>query len=214
MFLVIIKQRHYFTNKDPYIQSYDFSSSHVWMCERWTIKKAEHQRIDDFELWCWRRLLRVPWTVRRWNRSILKEINPEYSLKGLMLKLKLQYTGHLIWRTHWKRSWCWARLKAGGEGDDRGWDGWMASLTEWTWVWASSRRWLWTGKPGLLQSMGSQRVRHSWVTEQQQMFLVVFNRRTLTCILIFFMERGNYLNKISHLWTEVSWRINYIISAY
>ena len=100
MFLVIIKQRHYFTNKDPYIQSYDFSSSHVWMCERWTIEKAEHRRIDDFELWCWRRLLRVPWTVRRWNQSILKEINPEYSMKGLMLKLKLQYTGHLIWRTN------------------------------------------------------------------------------------------------------------------
>ena len=100
MFLVIIKQRHYFTNKDPYIQSYDFSSSHVWMCERWTIEKAEHRRTDDFELWCWRRLLRVPWTVRRWNQSILKEINPEYSMKGLMLKLKLQYTGHLIWRTN------------------------------------------------------------------------------------------------------------------
>ena len=97
--ILAIKQRHYFTNKDPYSQSYGFSSSHVWICERWTIKKAEHRRTDDFELWCWRRLLRIPWTARRSNQSILKEINPEYSLKGLMLKLKLQYTDHLIWRT-------------------------------------------------------------------------------------------------------------------
>ena len=77
-------------------------------CESWTIKKAECRRIDAFELWCWRRLLRVPWTARRSNQSILKEINPEYSLEGLMLKLKLQYVGHLM--THWKRPWCWERL--------------------------------------------------------------------------------------------------------
>ena len=107
--------------------------------ESWTIKKAEHQRIDAFELWCWRRLLRVPWNSRRSNQSILKEISPEYSLKGLMLKLKLQHFGQLMRRTtHWKRPWCWERLKAGGEGDDRGWNGWMASQTSWTWVWASS----------------------------------------------------------------------------
>ena len=80
-------------------QSYDFSSSHVWMCESWTVKKAEHWRIDTFELWCWRRLLRVPWTARRSNQSILKEISPEHSLEGLMMKLKLQYFGHLMWRT-------------------------------------------------------------------------------------------------------------------
>ena len=92
--------------------------------ESWTVKKAEHQRIDAFELRCWRRLLRVLWTARRSNQSILKEINPEDSLEGLMLKLKLQYFGH---QTHWKRPWCWERLKAGGEGDNRGWDGWMAS---------------------------------------------------------------------------------------
>ena len=89
--------------------------------ESWTIKKAEHQRIDAFELWCWRRLLRVPWTARRSNQFILKEISPEYSLEGLMLKLKRQYFGHLIReRTHLKRPRCWGRLKAGGEGDDRG----------------------------------------------------------------------------------------------
>ena len=126
-------------------------------CERWVIKKAECRRIDAFELWCWRRLLRVPWTARRSNQSILKEISLEYSLEGLMLKLKLQYFGHLM-----KRLWCWERLKAGG---DIGWAGWMASPTWWTWVWVNSRSWWWTERPGVLQSMGSQRVGHDWVTE-------------------------------------------------
>ena len=121
----------------------------------WTIKKAEGRRIDAFELWCWRRLLRVPWIARRSNQSKLKEISPEYSLEGLMLKLKLQYFGHLM-LTHWKRLWCWERLKSGGEGDSRGWDGWMASPTGWTRVWASSGSWWWTGKPGMPQTVGLQ----------------------------------------------------------
>ena len=95
-----------------------------------------------------------------------KEISPEYSLEGLMLKLKLQYFGYLLRRADsLKRPQCWERLKAGGEGDDRGWDGWMASLTQWTWVWVNSGSWWWTGKPGMLQSMGLQRVRHDWVTK-------------------------------------------------
>ena len=106
----------------------------MYSFESWTIKKAECWRIDVFELWCWRRLLRVPWTARRSNQSILKEISPEYSLEGLMLKLKLQYFGHLMPRYHWKRRWCWERLKAGGEGGNREWDGWIASPTRWTWV--------------------------------------------------------------------------------
>ena len=90
-------------------------------CESWTVKKAERRRIDSFELWCWRRLLRVPWTARRSNQSILEEISPGCSLEWLTLKLKLQYFGHLIEElTHWKRPWCWERLRAGGEGDDRG----------------------------------------------------------------------------------------------
>ena len=140
----------------------------MYGCESWTIKKAEHRRIDAFELWCWRRLLRVLWTARRRsNQSILKEISPECSLEGLMVKLKLQCYGHLM-LTHWKRPWCWERFKAGGEGDDRGRDGWMASRIQWTWVWASSRRWWRTGRPGMLQSMRSQRVGHDWVTKQQQ----------------------------------------------
>ena len=117
------------------------------------------------ELWCWRRLLRVPWNARRSNQSILKEINPEYSLEGLMLKLR--YSGHLMWRPNLlEKTWHWERLKAGGEGDDRGWDGWMVPLIEWTWIWASSRKWWRTGKLGLLQCVGLQGLRHDWVTEQ------------------------------------------------
>ena len=117
-------------------------------------------------VWHWNRLLRVPWTARRSNQSILTEISPECSLEGLMLKLKLQYFS--TWceeLTHLKRPWCWERLKAGGEGDDRGWDGWMAKPTQWTWVWVNSRSRWWTGSPHVLQSMGSERVRHDWATE-------------------------------------------------
>ena len=121
---------------------------------------------NEPELWCWRRLSRVPWTARRSNQFILKDISPEYPLEGLMLKLKLQYFVHLMQRTDsLEKTWCWERLKAWGEGDDRGWDGCMASLTLWTWVWTSSWSWWWTRKPGVLQSMGSQRVGHNWATE-------------------------------------------------
>ena len=102
----------------------------MYGCENWTIKKAQCWRIDAFELWCWRRLLRAPWTARRSNQSILKDLSPGGSLEGLMLKLKLQYFSH--WcegLSNLKRPWCWARLSAGGEGDNRGWDGLMASPT-------------------------------------------------------------------------------------
>ena len=146
----------------------------MYGCESWTIKKAERGKIDAFELWYRRRFMRLPWTARRINQSILKEISPEYSLEGLMLKLKLQHFGHLMWRTDsWKRPWCWERLRAGGKGDDRGWDGWMESPTEWTWVRVGFRSWCWTGKPGMLQSMGSQRVRHDWVTNTFTSFFTV-----------------------------------------
>ena len=119
----------------------------MYRCESWTIKKAEGRRIYAFELWHWRRLLRVPWTARRSNQSILKEISPEYSLEELMLKLKLQYFHHLMWRTDSPgRPWCWEILKAGGAGDDRRCNGWITSPTQWTWVWASSGSWWWTGK--------------------------------------------------------------------
>ena len=122
----------------------------MYGCESWTVKKAEHRRIDAFELWCWRRLLRVPWTARRSDQSLLKEMSPGCSLEGLTLKLKLQYLATSCEElTHLKRPWCWEGLGAGGEGDDRGWDGWMASLTRWTWVWVNSGCWWWTGRPGV-----------------------------------------------------------------
>ena len=127
-------------------------------------KESWAPRIDSFELWCWRRLLRVPWTARRSHQSILKEISPEYSLEGLMLKLKLQYFGHPIRRADSLEK----TLMLGGiEGRRRrGWQRMrMASPTWWTWVWASSGIWCWSGKPGMLQSMGSQRVGHDWITE-------------------------------------------------
>ena len=125
----------------------------MYGCESWTIKKGEHWIIDAFELWCWRRLLRVPWTARRSNKSILKEISPEYSLEELMLKLKLQYFGHLMWRTDsLEKTLIWERLKAGAKGDDRVYGRWMASLTWWTWVWVSLGSWWWTEKPGVMQS--------------------------------------------------------------
>ena len=124
------RQRHYFLNKDLSSQGYAFFPVVMYGCETWrTIRKAEHLRIDSFELRCWRRLLRVPWTARRSNQSILKEISPEYSLEGLMLKLKLQYFGHLCEElTHWKRPWCWERFRAGGEEDDR--MRWLGGITD------------------------------------------------------------------------------------
>ena len=136
----------------------------MYRCESWTIKKAGHWRIDALKLWCWRRLLRVPWTARRSNQSILKEINRENSSKGLMLKLKLQYFGHLM-LTHWKRPWSCERLRTEGEGGNRWWGCWMASLSQWTWVWVNPGRQWRTGKPGELQSTCLQRVRQDWKTE-------------------------------------------------
>ena len=138
----------------------------MYGCESWTVKKAEQRRIDAFELWCWRRLLRVPWIARKSNQSTLKEISPGCSLEGLMLKLKLQYFSHLMGRVDsLEKTWCWEGLGVGGEGDNKGWDGWMASPTQWTWIWVNSGSWWWTGRPGVLQFMGSQRVGHDWATD-------------------------------------------------
>ena len=116
----------------------------VYGCESWTVKKAEHRRIYAFELWCWRRLLRVPWTARRSNQCILKEISPGISLEGMMLKLKLQYFGHLMQRVDSLEKILMLGGIGTGEGDNSGWDGWMVSLTRWTWVWVNSGRWWWT----------------------------------------------------------------------
>ena len=138
----------------------------MYGCESWTIKKAEHWRIDAFELWCWWRLLRVPWTARRSNQSILKEISPGVHWKDWCWSWSSNTSATWFEElTHWKRPWCWEGLGAGGEGNDRGWDGWMASSTRWTWVWVNSWSWWWTGRPGELRFMGSQRVGHDWATE-------------------------------------------------
>ena len=136
----------------------------MYGCESWTVKKVERRRIDAFELWCWRRLLRVPWTARRFNQSILKEISPGCSLEGLMLKL--QYFVYLMWRVDSLEKNLMLGGIGGREGDNRGWDGWMASPTRCTWVWVNSGSWWWTGRPGMLQFMRSQRVvGHDWATE-------------------------------------------------
>ena len=138
----------------------------MYGCESWTIKKAECQRIDAFELWCWRRFLRVPWTARISNQYILKEISPEYYSKDWYWSWNSKTLA--TWceeLTHLKGPWCWERLKAGEEGDNRGWDGCMVSPTQWRWVWVNSGSWWWTGRPGVLQFMGLQRVGHDWATE-------------------------------------------------
>ena len=136
----------------------------MYRCKCWTIKKTECWRTDAFLVWCWRRLLRVSWTARRSNQSVLKKSTLNILWKDWCWSSKTLATWceHL---THWKRPWCWERLKAGGEGDDRRRDGWMASPIQLTWVWASFGSWWWAGKPGVLQSTGSQRVGHNWATE-------------------------------------------------
>ena len=130
--------------------------------------KAEHRRIDAFELSCWRRLLRAPWTARRSNQSILKEINPGCALEGLMLKLKLQYFGRLMQRADsFENTLMLGKIEGSirmGRQRMR-FHCWMTSLTHWTWIWVDSQSWWWTGRPGMLWFMESQRVWHDWVTE-------------------------------------------------
>ena len=128
----------------------------MYGCESWTIKKAEHWRIDAFELWCWRRLLRIPWTARRSNQSILKEISPGCSLVGLVLKLKLHYFGHLMRRADLLEKTLMLGKLEGRRRGWRGWDGWMASSTQWTWVWVDCVSWWWTGRPACCDSWGSK----------------------------------------------------------
>ena len=155
-------------------------------CESWTIKKVECQSIVAFELWCWRRLLRVPWTARRSNQSILREINPECSLEGLMLKWKLQYFGHLM-----RANDSLEKFLMLGNIESRKKRGcqrmrcWTPLLIQWTWTWANSRRWWGTGRAGVLQSMGLQRVGHDWTTKQQPLICSLF----VFCLFICFVFR-------------------------
>ena len=141
----------------------------MYRCKSWTIKEAECWRIEAFKLWYWRRLLRVSWTARS-NQSILKEISPEYqSWKDWFWSWN--FNTWVTWckeLTHLKRPWCWERLRAGREGDDGGWEGWMASPTQWTWVWVDSGSCWWTRRPGVLQFTESQSVRHNWATELKE----------------------------------------------
>ena len=151
----------------------------MYVCESWTIKKAECQRTDAFELWCWRRLLRARWTARRSNQSILKK-----SVLNIHWKdWRWSWNSNTLatWceaLTYWKRPWCWERLKA-AEGDDRGWDGWLVSPTQWTWVWASSGSWWWIGKPGMLQFMGLQS--RTWLSVWTELNWTEEDRRINAC---------------------------------
>ena len=162
-FCAVLKSRVYSAENIHIVKAMVFP---VWLWE------LDHKEGGGPKNWCLcivvlRKLPRVPWTARRLNHSILREINPEYSLEGLMLKLKLQYL--VIWCEHltdWKSPWCWERLRAGEKGI-RGWDGWMTSPMQWTWPWANFRRWWGTERPGVLHFMGSQRAGHDWETEHQ-----------------------------------------------
>jgi len=134
----------------------------MYGCESWTVKKTERRRIDAFEQWCWESLgLQGDPISPYWRRSVLGVHWKDWcwSCNSNTLATSCKEL------THWKRPWCWEGLGAGGEGDDRGWDGWMASPTRWTWVWMNSGSWWWTGRIGMLWFMGSQRVGHDWATE-------------------------------------------------
>ena len=160
------KQRHYFANKGLSSQGYGFFSSNVWM---WYLDYKESWVPKN---WCFWIVVLEKMLEKPLNCKEMKPINPKGNQSWIFMgRTDAEPEAPILWPpdmeelTHWKRPWCWERLKAGGEGDDRKWDGWMASLTQWTWVWASSGIWWWTGRPGVLQFMGSQRVGYNWVTE-------------------------------------------------
>ena len=161
----IQKQRHYFANKGLSSQGYGFSCGHVWM---WELDYEEGWAPKNWCFWTvvLEKTFESPWTAKRSNQPILKEISPGISLEGMMLKLKLQYFGHLMRRVDsLEKTLMLGGIGARGEGNDRGWDGWMASLTWWTWVCVNSGSGCWTGRPGVLRFMGSQRVGHDWATD-------------------------------------------------
>ena len=184
----------------------------MYGCESWTIKKAERRRIDAFELWCWRRLLRVPWTAGRSNQSILKEISPEYSLEGLMLKLKLQYFGHLKQRVDsFEKTLMLGKIESRRRRGQQRMNGWMASLTQWTWVWVDAGSWWWTGRPGALWFMGSQRVRHDLATELNWLWLSLRFEDLHLFRSSFFVCDNAIPNKTIFVKSEfLSWLINWL----
>ena len=169
----------------------------MYGCERWTVKKAEHWRIDAFELWCWRRLLRVPWTARRSNQSVLMEISPEYSLEGLMLKLKLQYFGQLMEKIQSLENTLMLRkIEGGGKGDDRGWDDLMASPTQCTWIWACSRSWWWTGKPDVLRPWGFKKSDMTEPLNWTELILRIWSRYIILLTVGVCMPLVSFVNLI------------------
>ena len=187
----------------------------MYGCESWTVKKAEHRRIDAFELWCWRRLLRVPWGIQ----PVHSEGDKSWYFFG---RNDAKAETPILWPPHVKswligKDWFWEGLGGGGEGDDRGWDGWMASSTRWTWVWVNSGSWWWTGRPGVLWFMGSQRVGHNWATELNEstngVFLLLIWEINHTYLLIhtsplpaffyFLISRCVYTHVSSSVWMYV-----------
>ena len=161
----IKKQRHYFASKDLSSQSYGFSSSHVWIWE------LDHKESWATKNWCFWAVVLEKILESPLDSKEIQPVHPKGNQSWIFTgrtdaDAETQYFGHLIWRTDSLKSpWCWERLQAGGEGDNRGWDGWMTSPTQWMWVWVNSGSWWWTRRTGVHQSMGSQRVGHNWVTE-------------------------------------------------
>ena len=202
----LLPGRKFMTNLDSMLKSRDITlptKVHLvkamvfqvvmYGCESWTVKKAEHQRIDAFELWCWRRLLRVPWTSRRSTHSILKEISAGCSLEGLMLKPKLQYFGCLMWRADSLEKTLMLGKIEGRRRRGRQRMRWLDGITNsMTWVWMDSRSWWWTGRPGVLWFLGSQRVGHDWATELNWSFHFLFIKLEIIILLLFQIVE-NYL---------------------
>ena len=160
------KQRHYFANKGPSSISYDFSSSHVWMLE------LESKESWVLKNWCFWTMVLQKTLENPLDWEDIKPVHPKGNQYWIFIgRTDTEAETLILWPldakklTHWKRPRCWERVNVGGEGDGRWWDGWMASLTRWTWVWVNSVSWWWTGRPRVLQSMGSQRFRHDWATE-------------------------------------------------
>ena len=181
----------------------------MYGCESWTIKKAKHQRTDAFELWCWRRLLTIPWTARRSNQSILKEISPEYSLEGLMLKMKLQNFGHMMGRTDsFENILILGRIEGGRR---RGWQRmrWLDGITDsMDMILSKSGSWWWTGRPGVLQSMGLQRVEHYWVSELKWTLLDCLNINSVYPLTIQMVKENMSIWKRNVIPIDFSLRVN------